>query len=210
MPGAIPLGVCLKGLDQHVGRAKFLEMTGSRHTFAAALLAFIAATPMALACPALPDTSIEQARINARIKAAASEAEARALGGALWQIWTTAPDAKAQNLLDQGMKARSSFDYASSEAILDELVAYCPEYAEAWNQRAFTRYLRQDFSTALEDLDRTLALLPTHTGALTGKALTLIGMGRAELAQEVLKEALRVNPWLSERALLVKPKGTEL
>jgi len=148
--------------------------------------------------------------INAEIKAAPSETAARVLGGKLWEIWTKAPDAEAQQLLDQGMGLRASYAYAESEVILDKLVAYCPDYAEAWNQRAFTRFLRQDYDRALEDLDRALAILPTHTGALTGKALTLIGMGRPELAQPVLREALRVNPWLSERALLVDPPGTDL
>ena len=164
----------------------------------------------ALACPPVPDTAIAQAKINAQIKAAPDEATARALGGALWQIWTRAPDVKSQTLLDLGMSERAGYAYARSEATLDQLVAYCPNYAEAWNQRAFTRYLRQDFGRALEDLDKALAILPTHTGALTGKALTLIGMGRMELAQDVLREAVRVNPWLSERALIVEPPGTNL
>jgi hypothetical protein len=49
-----------------------------------------------------------------------------------------------------------------------------------------------------------------HLGALTGKALTLIAMDRRDEAQDVLRAALAINPWLSERALLDEPDGTDI
>jgi hypothetical protein len=45
---------------------------------------------------------------------------------------------------------------------------------------------------------------------LSGKALTLMGLGRDAEAQTVLRAALALNPWLEERALLVTPPGVEL
>jgi hypothetical protein len=53
-------------------------------------------------------------------------------------------------------------------------------------------------------------LQPVHLGALTGKALTLIAMDRRDEAQGVLRTALAINPWLSERALLDEPDGTDI
>ncbi|WP_375281598.1 tetratricopeptide repeat protein [Pseudooctadecabacter sp.] len=47
-------------------------------------------------------------------------------------------------------------------------------------------------------------------GALTGKALTLIELDRNEEAQEVLRAALRINPWLAERALLDGPLDRDI
>jgi len=47
-------------------------------------------------------------------------------------------------------------------------------------------------------------------GAVTGKALTRIGMGRGGEAQEVLRTALAINPWLAERALLDEPQGEDI
>lgn len=170
----------------------------------------LSSTIAAAECPALPDQSAELAELRSKVQSAATEMEGRIYDRQMWELWTRAPDAQSQALLDKGMELRGYADYDGALAQLDALVSYCPEYAEGWNQRAFVHFLRQDFSAALEDLDRTLALNPDHTGALSGKALSLMGMGRMQLAQDVLKEALELNPWLPERGLLVEPPGQPL
>lgn len=81
------------------------------------------------------------------------------------------------------------------------LIAYCPAYAEGYNQRAFVNFLRQDYQSALTDLDRALALSPNHIAALSGRALSLLGLQRVEEARVALKRALDLNPWLPERHL---------
>ncbi|WP_339933033.1 tetratricopeptide repeat protein [Yoonia sp. 208BN28-4] len=134
----------------------------------------------------------------------------RQLSAQLWEIWTDAPDAKAQALLDEGMRKREGFDLAGASETLDELIAYCPDYAEGYNQRAFANFLRQDFDAALVDLDRALELLPNHVAALSGKGLTLMGLGRTEEAQEALRAAVALNPWLSERSLIIEPPGQDI
>ncbi len=62
----------------------------------------------------------------------------------------------------------------------------------------------------MADLDRTLELEPRHFGALAGKALTLLRQGRAVLGQKALREAVAVNPWITERALLATPPGVKI
>ncbi|MGR3467905.1 MAG: tetratricopeptide repeat protein [Shimia sp.] len=161
-------------------------------------------------CPAPEDRSAEEDRLYALIQAAPTQAMAREFAGALWTIWTKAPDTKAQVLLDQGVQRLRFSNFEGARESFDALIAYCPDYAEGWNQRAFSYYLQQRFEPALADLDRAEALNPRHTGVLTGKALTLIGMGRADAAQEVLRRAVALNPWLSERALLVEPEGEDI
>lgn len=96
--------------------------------------------------------------------------------------------------------------------MLDALAAYCPAYPEAFNQRAFTRFLRDDYDGALEDLDFVLAMRPYHFGALSGRALSLMRLGRSELAQAALRRAVKVHPFLRERALLrpQAPSGGDL
>lgn len=161
-------------------------------------------------CPPVPDPGPNYARLLEEVARAPDPVLARALNGELWKIWTTAPDETAQDLLDTGMARRGEGDMAGALEALDRLVAYCPHYAEGWNQRAFVHFLRQDYPAALDDLDTALALLPTHIGALSGKALTLIGLRRDDEAQDVLREALARNPWLPERRFLVEPPGKEL
>ena len=49
-----------------------------------------------------------------------------------------------------------------------------------------------------------------HLGALTGKARTLIELDRSDEAQDVLRTALAINPWLGERALLTEQLETDI
>lgn len=161
-------------------------------------------------CPPPPDHSIRLGEIITALSNSKGEGDARVLTQELWSLWTDAPDERAQALLDQGMRQRSNYDFLGARDTLDRLVEYCPDFAEGYNQRAFASYLRQDYGAALTDLDVTLSLMPNHVAALSGKALTLMGLGRNDEAQDVLRQALRMNPWLSERALLTEPLGTEL
>lgn len=155
----------------------------------------------AASCPAPKDHEAATRALFAKLQSVGSDAAAQGVSNQLWELWTDAPNEQAQALLDQGMSRRAVFDFLGALQALDRLVAYCPDYAEGYNQRAFVQYLRRDFSAALSDLDRALALTPTHLGALSGKALSLYGLGRLEEAGQVLDEALALNPWLPERHL---------
>lgn len=161
-------------------------------------------------CPAAPDIVRQIDRLIAEIRVAPNERMARPLSARMWALWTRAPDATAQKMLDTGMAHIRAADLAAAASVLDDLVAYCPDYAEGYNQRAFASFLRGDYAAALGDLDRALALSPNHVAALSGKALTLLGLGREPEGQAVLRDALRLNPWLAERALLAGPPGEEL
>ena len=173
-------------------------------------LTLIAGPAFADTCPAVTDHSVRQAEIIAQLQSLTNPGGARELSQELWTLWTDAPDERAQALLDEGMRKREGYDLLGARDVLDMLVEYCPDYAEGYNQRAFASFLRQDYNAALHDLDQALAILPTHVAALSGKALTLIGMGRQDDAQAVLREALALNPWLTERGLLIEPEGEEI
>lgn len=155
-------------------------------------------------CPPPKDRTADANRVIAQLQAAPSEAAARPLNATLWEIWLDAPDAQAKAMLTQGMARRQVFDLAGAVAAFSALIDYCPDYAEGWNQRAFAHYLRADFESALSDLEEALARNPRHVAALSGKALTLMGLGYANRAQDVLREALVLNPWLPERVYLVQ------
>ena len=164
----------------------------------------------AQACPPVEDRSAQSEKVLARIRAAPDEASARLLTNALWEIWAKAPDAAAQEMLDRGMQRRAAYDFEAAIAAFDELVAYCPGYAEGYNQRAFVNFLREDYAVALEDLERALELAPEHVAAMAGQALTLMSLGRVEAGQSVLRKALKLHPWLPERRMLIEPPGEDL
>lgn len=173
------------------------------------LLLALAGPATAQTCPEwVPDP--RTADLMAALKVSGNEMEARLLTNQLWEIWSKAPDAKAQELLDLGMRRRAAFDFDAAKAAFDELVDYCPAYAEGYNQRAFVAFLRQDYGTAIDDLDRALELSPNHIAAMAGRALTLQGLGRMKAAQSALREALKLNPWLPERNMIPKAPGVDL
>lgn len=171
-----------------------------------ALLAF----PALADCPPLPDRSAEKAGLMDAMRHAQDEGIARQRANALWQFWTTAPDAAAQEMLDFGMRRRAEYDFEGAAGAFDRLITYCPDYAEGYNQRAFVNFLREDFPAALDDLEKTLEIAPDHFAALAGLALTLDRLGRFKASQGALKEALKLNPWLPERAMLKEEPGTDL
>ncbi len=178
-----------------------------RLTIALCLTATMAA---AETCPPAPDHNSEINDILAALQDAPTELAARPLSAALWRYWTDAPDEASQALLDKGMERRSFGDFLAARSSFDRLVRYCPDYAEGYNQRALLSFLLRDFEAALIDLDAALAINPRHIGALSGKALTLIGLGRDEEGQAALRAALDLNPWLAERVLLHEAPGEDL
>ena len=144
------------------------------------------------------------------LRLAPDERAARDASRALWRFWAAAPDAKSQATLDEGMAAMRQAAFGHAIAVLTELVAYCPDYAEGYNQRAFAYFLTTRFEEALADLDRTLELSPRHVAAISGRGLTLIQLGRDAEGQAALRRALRMHPFMPERRYLTDEPETEL
>lgn len=166
-------------------------------------------------CPASPDHDETLRDLIEQTRAAPNESAGQRLGQEMWKLWADAPDEQAQEVLDRGMARRSSFDFAGALKDFDALVAYCPNYAEGYNQRAFVNFLSQNFAAAIPDLKKALELSPNHVAARAGLALTFMELGQLDAARSELKLALQDNPWLGERHLLSKggrlaPKGEDI
>ena len=176
------------------------------------LIALLMPAPaLAAECPPSdPALAAARAPLFGQLRTAPDEATGRRIAGEIWSSWNVAPDAMAQDFLDRGIQKIAWQDLGEAERLLGELIAYCPAFPEGWNQRAFARYLGGDLEGAMADLDETLALEPRHFGALAGKALTLFRMEKLDQGQAVLREALDINPWLSERHLLTEPPGKRI
>ena len=173
-------------------------------------------TVVALAeCPAPPNHSGALANLINDANSAETEAQGKAISSQMWELWADAPDAAAQAILDRGMGRRSAFDLLGAIADFDTLVAYCPDYAEGYNQRAFANFLQGNFARAEVDLRKAIELSPNHVAARAGLALTYMQMDRVDEARAALEAALKLNPWLSERHLIGKggplaPKGQDI
>ena len=179
------------------------------------VLALVSGPAWAEVCPDPQDYSTELDALIAGAQDAPSAADANDVTSVMWKVWLRAPNVQAQEVLDRGLARRDGFDFVGAYSDFDKLVEYCPKYAEGFNQRAYVQFLRGEYAGALLDLDAALALLPNHVAAQSGRALTLMQMGRLKEARTQMLEALKNNPWLSERALIAKgaplgPKGEDI
>lgn len=166
-------------------------------------------------CPNPPDHSDALNALITEVRGATNDRQARLISNQMWELWADAPDEPSQALLDSGMQKRAGYDFLGALEEFDRLIAYCPDYAEGYNQRAFVNFLRQDYASALPDLDEAIARSPRHVAAIAGKALTLLAMGQTDEARDVFAMALELNPWLPERGLAapggpLAPKGQDI
>lgn len=165
-------------------------------------LGFAGAAGAETDCPAPQDVRSEMLNLIAKAQGAPTFTDGRRVSSEMWEVWLRAPDEVAKAALDEGMRRREVADYAGAIKEFDRLAAYCPTYAEGFNQRAFVNFLQGNFEAALVDLDRALLLQPYHVAAQSGRALTLMNLGRIEEARAQMLIAVDNNPWLSEKALL--------
>lgn len=176
----------------------------------AVLLLILAAPAAAQTCPKGPDKAPERAAVIADLQKAKSAQEAAGLMTDFWMIQMRAPDVEAQAMLNAAVAQRDQGDLSASIDTLNGLIKRCPDYIEGYNQRAFDEYLGKQDTAALADSNHVLAKAPDHIGALSGKALVLMRLGRIAEAQKVLGAAVKLDPWLPERRLLTSPPGQSL
>lgn len=127
------------------------------------IVGLIALCPgIVIACSAVEVDPEAQSNLFNDLRNAQTEMAERAINDEIWRIFVTAPDTKSQAILDEGRKRIRYGDYQSAEAILSELIVYCPHHTGGWNQRAFVRFLRHDYGRALGDIEQALELEPKN------------------------------------------------
>ncbi len=136
------------------------------------------------------------------LASAPNEASARRIVANIWLFWFEAPDSDAAELMRHAQQRWRGGDLDGAIAALDRLVEEAPGWAEAWNQRATLRFIAGDYRGSLDDIDHVLPLEPKHFGALSGQAMIFRRLGRKDDAQTVLKQAVKINPFLADRVLL--------
>lgn len=134
---------------------------------------------------------------------APDEKSGRRAEGDIWNYWfDLSPTQEIRAFLDEGRERREAYDYETAEKNLDKVVELAPDYHEGYNQRAFVRFLRENYQGSLVDLERTLELEPKHFGALSGLYHILRIQNRPEAALSALKSAVELHPWIQERHAL--------
>jgi len=148
----------------------------------------------------------QKADLFAELASASSELEGRTAEDAIWRIWfDQSPTDEVRGWIDAGLERRGAYDFEAAEMLFDKAVKAAPEYAEAYNQRAFIRFLREKYPLAQSDLEKTLELEPKHFGAMAGLFHVHFRLNQADIAMELLQQAVTIHPWLKERSMLPKP-----
>ena len=130
----------------------------------------------------------------ARLYMAGEAPEAKAIARSIRELWAESGSPTADLLVLQAGKALKGNDAETALRILDLVVRRWPDYVEAWNRRAGTRYMMGDAGGALKDLDRVLELEPRHFEALFMKGAILEELKRPKEAMAAYEEALSVWP----------------
>lgn len=169
-----------------------------------AVIAILFALPVN-ACPVKVDVNGEKDALLERLAAATDYSASRRAADAIWVYWQTAPDAQAQEWLNEGLSRIRQADYETAKSVLGSLVEYCPTYAEGYNQLAFAQYLAREFDASAKSLRQAMALEPQHFGAIAGMGLIAHQKGNLGAAKIWIKRALKVHPFLNERVILDIP-----
>jgi len=157
------------------------------------------------------NAAADQDALFEALKNAPNEEEASKIEDAIWHSWLdAAPSPEIRQKVDSAMRKRDAYDFQGAKDLLDGVVEAAPDYSEGWNQRAFILFLQGNYEASLGDIERALALEPRHFGALSGKAIIFMTLGRVQLGQQTLREALAIHPYLKERDMLIEPQGQDL
>jgi hypothetical protein len=143
--------------------------------------------------------------------AAASDAdEATGIAAAIEQVWMESDSDTASLLMDHALSAQQAGHLPLALTLYDRVLALAPDWAEAWDKRATTRFLGDDLEGAMADLQKTLQLEPRHFSALVAMGFILEKQGQDRRALEAFRKALLLNPQQPEIKAIVDKLQVEV
>ena len=149
----------------------------------------------AIAGPALADQRDSRLEpLFARLQAAESLDEAKAVELKIWRVWGQHGDPEIEALMARGIALMETGHVARAVAAFDDVVRLAPDFAEGWNKRATAFYLLDEYKASVRDIAETLKLEPRHFGALSGMGLIYMQTGSDAAALKVFGKALEIHP----------------
>jgi tetratricopeptide (TPR) repeat protein len=149
-------------------------------------------------------------RLFDRLRNAGDPGDAQRIAATIARVWLQSDSDTANLLMQRAMVSMQARQYPLALSLFDKLVALEPDWAEAWNQRATTRFLTGDTDGAMADIDRVIKLEPRHFGALAGMGMILQGAGLEKSALEIFKKALGIYPLEPDIQKLVEKLTLEI
>ncbi|KAB8335692.1 tetratricopeptide repeat protein [Brasilonema bromeliae] len=113
----------------------------------------------------------------------------------IWRIWFQQKGVHGLEVIERSQKFIDSGKITEAEAVLTELVNDQPDFAEAWNRRAFLYYTNCEYRKSLADCQMVVKINPIHFGALHGMGLCFAAMGEYREAIRAFHRALEIQPY---------------
>jgi tetratricopeptide (TPR) repeat protein len=113
---------------------------------------------------------------------------------ALWAIWFRADTPEHNQRLEQVRHLIGREQLEQAETLVKRLIADAPNFAEAYNQRAFILFLLGRFAESADECERVLARNPYHIGAIEGLAKCQLHLKRPRDALKSLRRAFKLRP----------------
>ncbi|MCU0570666.1 MAG: tetratricopeptide repeat protein [Oculatellaceae cyanobacterium Prado106] len=112
----------------------------------------------------------------------------------LWRLWFHQKGTYGLELLEESQTLINAGEFLEAEALLTDLIADQPDFAEAWNRRAVLYYLTEQYRKSLTDCKKVIDLNPVHFGALHGMGLCYAALGDYADAIYAFRRALEIQP----------------
>ncbi|WP_026731298.1 tetratricopeptide repeat protein [Fischerella sp. PCC 9605] len=122
----------------------------------------------------------------------------------LWRIWYQQKGIYGLEMIERSQKLMDSGQIAKAETVLTELVNEQPDFAEAWNRRAFLYYSTGKYEKSIADCLMAIQINPVHFGALHGIGLSYAAVGEYAKAIAAFRRALQIQPYslLNQKLIL--------
>lgn len=135
------------------------------------------------------------ANLYALLATASDRKTGEEVASVIERIWLFGHGDTVFVLMQRANKALAEKNDDLALKFLDAVVDLAPDYTEGWHQRAVVLYTRNDYTRALGDLRRVLALDPNHYKALEGLSRMLEETNQKAGALAAHRQLMEVHPF---------------
>ncbi|MBF0280676.1 MAG: tetratricopeptide repeat protein [SAR324 cluster bacterium] len=128
------------------------------------------------------------------LQAAPSAGEAKVIEIQIRSIWMESEQEEINILMQKGSLALAMQEFPVAIQIFDLIVQKKPDFAEAWNKRAITHYLMENYDESAKDIQKVIVLEPRHFNAMSGLGFIHTKLGRYDEALKVFQKISEIYP----------------
>ena len=112
------------------------------------------------------------------------------------ELWLRDGTSPQRQLLRRVQRLNTAGAAEEAGRLVTQLIETAPQIAEAWNQRAISLFLQEEFVAAARACRQTLRLNPYHYRALVGRAHCQLEFSDPIGALKSFRTAVEINPGL--------------